>query len=511
MTKKDFYIGDFLSTIKTPDIDNEENLNDLPASDAEKDAFDINSEATNGEASEGTEDESNKECRNEQEEKEFFKLCQSVQNYFNEKWEKSENMVDTLELQKNAIIGLEKEVLQLKGEIKDFLLKSNRYNTPYPSYYQFSTLESAVFDELFGFAGLSEWFSPGYKFSSSAKVIGDRIYFLEKGRMVLKKQRIGKERRDQLIRAMLLPTPEERIDKPFHEVYTSTHDRVTIFTGDMVKDQEDVLIFRRYTIPNYTFDEQISRHTIPADIKPFFLDMIKLGYNCAFTGAVRTAKTTFLSTWLMYEDPTLEGVLVETDPEIPIAKMLPSAPIIQLIADGDELKHISKNLLRADGDMLIMGEARDGIALDIAVRIANKGTRRVKITFHTRDPIDFCYDIASEITKMLGGDTKDMAKKVAKSFDYLFHFVQLKDKNQKRLNAIYELSYDYQTDTIMVKEICRYNYNEDNWGFCYVISDDKKRAGLDEDPEAFKSFDRNLKELAKMHPLENPKIIAHKY
>ena len=120
MTKKDFYIGDFLSTIKTPDIDNEENLNDLPASDAEKDAFDINSEATNGEASEGTEDESNKECRNEQEEKEFFKLCQSVQNYFNEKWEKSENMVDTLELQKNAIIGLEKEVLQLKGEIKIF-------------------------------------------------------------------------------------------------------------------------------------------------------------------------------------------------------------------------------------------------------------------------------------------------------------------------------------------------------------------------------------------------------
>ena len=504
MAKKDFYIGDFLSAVKAASDNDTPPANEGPFVEVAEDPAKVENVANSAGAT-------NRESQNEQEDRAFFALCRDVQNYFNEKWESADDMVNTLELQKNAIIGLEKEVLQLKSEIKEYLIKIKQYNAPYPSYYQFSTLESAIFDELFGFAGLSEWFSADFKYSSSAKVVGDRIYFLEKGQMALKKQLIKKERRDQLIRALLLATPGERIDKPFHEVYTSTHDRVTIFTGDMVKDQEDVLIFRRYTVPNYTFDEQISRHTIPEAIKPLLLDMVKLGYNCAFSGAVRTAKTTFLSTWLMYEDPTLEGVLVETDPEIPIAAMLPTAPIIQLIADGDELKHISKHLLRSDADMLVMGEARDGIALDIAVRIANKGTRRVKITFHTRDPIDFCYDVASEITKMLGGDTKDMAKKVAKSFDYLFHFVQLRDKSQKRLNAIYEVAYDYPTDTITVIELCRYSYERDDWAFNYVLSQDKRRAGLDEDAEAFAHYESYLKKLAETYPLENPGAYNHKY
>lgn len=505
VVKSDFHIGDFINSIQKK------------AAEPELEDFEVGKESAPFPEPE-TEPEIDltpqfdiPSYQNEGEDQSFFDLCQVVQSHIYEKWDKSENRDGVLDLQKNAMIGHEKDVIQMKTEIRDFLKSTGKYNSAYPSYYQFSSLESAIFDELFGYAGFSEWFSPKYASSSSAKMVGDRIYFLENGKMVLKEQKINKIRRDQLIRALLLSTPGERIDKDFHEVYTSTHDRVTIFTGDMVKDQEDVLIFRRYTIPSYTFDEQIKRHTIPQDSKPLLIDMVKLGFNIIFSGAVRTAKTTFLSTWLMYEDPTLEGVLVETDPEIPVKSMLPTAPIIQLIADGEELKHISKNLLRSDADMLIMGEARDGIALDIAVRIANKGTRRVKFTFHTRDPIDICYDIASEITKMMGGDTKDMAKKVAKSFDYVFHFVQLQDKSQKRLNAIYEISYDYPTDVISVKEICRYNYKSDSWGFNYVLSEDKRRAGIDENEDVFYDFEKCLKSLAEKCPLDNPGVYNHRY
>ncbi|MBR5926656.1 MAG: ATPase, partial [Firmicutes bacterium] len=128
-----------------------------------------------------------------------------------------------------------------------------------------------------------------------------------------------------------------------------------------------------------------------------------------------------------YEDKNLEGVMVETDPEIPLHLLMPKSPVMQLIADGEELSVISKNLLRSDADYFIMAEARDGTALDTALRIASKGTKRMKLTFHSRNPYHFPLEAAMEIAGSTGGDIELIMKKLAANFDYLFHFVQLKD------------------------------------------------------------------------------------
>lgn len=45
-------------------------------------------------------------------------------------------------------------------------------------------------------------------------------------------------------------TPEERLDKDFHEVYMRDGTRVTIFRRAMVKKGQDVIIFRRYVVPS---------------------------------------------------------------------------------------------------------------------------------------------------------------------------------------------------------------------------------------------------------------------
>jgi pilus assembly protein CpaF len=169
---------------------------------------------------------------------------------------------------------------------------------------------------------------------------------------------------------------------------------------------------------------------------------------------------------------------------------------LQLIADNEKLKHLSKNLLRSDADYFILAEARDGIALDTAVKIASKGTRRMKITFHTRDPLDFCYDVASEIVKSLGGNLDSTAGKVASSFDYIFHFVQLKNKNQKRLKSIYELGLDRNTREISMKEICRYDYRSDDWRWEYAASEEKMAVGEEEDAEMLEVFLNELKTLS---------------
>jgi pilus assembly protein CpaF len=439
------------------------------------------------------------------------------------------NMTDHIELQKRAIMGYEREVESIKSRIRA-IISGEGLSSDIPAWY--GSPEDAVFHENWGMAGMAEWFGADYAQSSSAKIIGDRIYFLCGGGMRLMPQRISADRRAQLVRALLLPVPEERHDKDSHEIYMRDGTRVTIYGGGLAKKGFDAIVFRRYIIPDYSFQEQAARGTIPDGAVPLFENMVLCGFNVAFCGSVRSAKTTFLSTWQRYEDPALEGVMVETDPEIPLHALMPDSPVIQLVCDGDGLSGISKNLMRSDADYFILAEARDGIALDTAVRLARKGTRRMKMTFHTRDPRAFAHDVAVEIVRAVGGDISETALRVAGSFDYVFHFSSIRGVGGgaldgagdgapdcagddaesstpadsgggigggagscKKLTAIYEMGLDNDGDRVRMNEICRYDRVSDSWSWSHHIGADKREIAIEEDGEAFAAFDICLKSL----------------
>ena len=410
-----------------------------------------------------------------------------------------------LALQKRAIIGYAEDVgayLQAIAGVLDEQGLRGRF--PVPPWYEGE--EDAIFHEVWGRAGMAQWWRGPYADSPSAKIIGDEIFFLTDGRMKRMPQRIGTHRREQLIRAFLLLTPEERLDRDFHEIYLLDGCRVTVFKGTMAKKGRDTIIFRRYTVPEYTLDEQEARGTIPEAAIPMFTAMAHTGYNVVFCGSLRSAKTTFLSTWQRMEDPALEGVMVETDPEIPLHQLMPGAPIVQLTCDGDRLKAVSKNLLRSDADYFIIAEARDGIALDTAVRIAGKGQGRMKMTFHTRDPLSFPEDVAVEIVRAAGGDVRETAVRVAGSFDYLFHLVSIRRLNAKKLCGVYEVgktaagpdgySAEERARGWYVREICRYDFSHDSWAFTNHISAGKRSRGMESDAAAFSAFTRELESLS---------------
>ncbi|MBR5228779.1 MAG: Flp pilus assembly complex ATPase component TadA [Firmicutes bacterium] len=424
----------------------------------------------------------------------FMQVCQKIRERFDMAWQNEyPDMHTALNIQKKAIIGYENEVSYFLERIRGFVKEMGFEDTEYPQWYE--SLESGIYHENWGLCGLAEWFEEKYAQSSSAKIIGDRVYFLHQGRMVLQPQKINLQRRQQMVRAFLLGSPEERMDSDVYEVYLLDGTRVTVFRGSMTKHDQDVMIFRRYVLPVFTFDEQVARGTIPKESPELFRNMVKLGYNVVFSGAVRTSKSSFLSTWQSYEDPCLEGVMVETDPEIRMHKLMPDAPVVQLLADGKELEGIVKRLLRSDADYFIIAEARDGIALDTAVKTASKGNRRLKMTFHERQPCDFCHDAAAEIVKSLGGDLKLTARAVAKSFDYIFHFVQLRDKSQKRLKSIYEITFDEELGRIVYRPVLQYDVITDSWKWFSSVSLEKVRDGMDEDAETFKAFRELLMKL----------------
>jgi len=444
---------------------------------------------------------------------EFESACRLVESLLSQSEQKQDGTaayaVPGLDMQKRAIIGYGEEVaayMRAIGSVLDAQGLRGRFDIP-PWY---ENEEDAVFQEVWGRAGMAQWWRGPWADSPSAKIIGDEIFFLSGGVMRRMPQRIGPHRREQLIRAFLLLSPEERLDKDFHEIYLLDGCRVTVFKGGIAKRGRDTIVFRRYIVPEYTLDEQAARGAIPKASVPMFTAMARTGYNVVFCGSVRSAKTTFLSTWQRLEEPALEGVMVETDPEIPLHTLMPGAPIVQLICDGERLKAISKNLLRSDADYFIIAEARDGVALDTAVRIARKGQGRMKMTFHTRDPLSFPEDAAVEIVRSFGGDIHETAMRVAGSFDYLFHFISVRRDNAKKLCGVYEVgkstcethsfSAEERARGWYVHEICRYNFERDDWTFTNRISNGKRARGRESDAYAFAEFERELSRLAEQGP-----------
>jgi pilus assembly protein CpaF len=194
--------------------------------------------------------------------------------------------------------------------------------------------------------------------------------------------------------------------------------------------------------------------------------------------------------------------MVETDPEIPLHKINPDAPVLQLLADGQELLRISKSLLRSDADYFILAEARDGIALSTAVKIAAKGTKRMKMTFHSGDPTQFPTEAADEIVQATGGDAKRMTQRVAGSFDYVFHFIQLADKRQKRLKSIYEMCVD-KDGVIVMEPMCEYDVRTDAWVFYERMKEVHCTYAQDADPTAYEQMKNILCELATASPVKS--------
>ncbi|QSX05469.1 Flp pilus assembly complex ATPase component TadA [Sedimentibacter sp. zth1] len=432
---------------------------------------------------------------------EFSKLCKKVRNYFNN----LQIGTDDLERQKKAIIGFKEEVMYYRDKIEQYLKDNNKKNEQFPAWYE--SLSEALFHEIWGLAGIAEWYNaktPELKNSSSAKIIGDKIYFMINGKTTLMPQTITKDRRKQLIRALLSNDYRVRLDNDVPDIEMVTGERIKIFGHGVTRKGKDTIIFRKFPVKDYTFEKQIKLGTYPNNSLKLLKLLAKIGYNMAFTGAVRTSKTTQLATWLSYESQTEDGLMVETRPEIPLDTILPTAPIIPLVVDTEEkLSSIRSSIMRSDADYVIMAEARDAYAYDIALKSASVGTRRCKLTAHVNSPYDFPYEFAREITRIYGGNIDYEAISIAKAYTLNLHFINYPhNKAQKRLEGIYVFDYNPRTYEICIHTLCKYDYKSDSWGFNYCITGDMERIGIEQDYEIYKMLCEELKKLSQQCPIQ---------
>ena len=160
-----------------------------------------------------------------------------------------------------------------------------------------------------------------------------------------------------------------------------------------------------------------------------------------------------------------------------------------------------QSVLRADADYIIMAEARDATAFYIALEVTDRGTRRSKMTAHFSRAIDFPYNMAKKICEKYQADLYSTVLKVTQNFNYVFEFIQLQDKSKKRLKGIYELRYDSIEHKVTIHQICKYRHSTDDWCWKYDIGEDKRIIGEEENYDAFKMYDAELKRIAEKYPM----------
>ncbi len=454
----------------------------------------------------------------------FFDLVHRCGGYIDSAWRdhevnaREDNLMlsSSVMMQTAAILRKPEAMLEYKNKITKFLKKNGEEDTEFPPYYE--SLVEGIFEENWGFAGLAEWFSPKYRHSQSAKIIGNKIFFFSEGEEKLQVQTISDNRREQLKRALMENIKNEAHNKDYYEFQLETGERVAIIqevepTFGLAKKGSESIIFRRYLVEKLTFEEQANRGTISDEMVELFKLMIPLGFNVLFTGCVRTAKTTMLETWLSYYAtcPSLEIVLVEPNPEIPLSAMLPNFPVIELITGGskDNIEEMKQIILRSDCDTIVMGEARTAVDLLLFMQIMSKGARRSAGTYHTNTPEDICYNISSEICIQTGSNVDYMTAKVASNLDYVFYMVQLEDKSQKRLESVYEIYCDPETHKPVYTKIIEYQYKTDSWRFRNSVCKDHIDKAQKMDSAVLRKFIDLLTALSEKYPMdreEGPKI-----
>lgn len=449
----------------------------------------------------------------EKEEK-FRQACEKVSLVMERNWRAFDDAgkMQRMEREKRAIMGYEEDMRFYKEEIHQIIRQEELSEVEPPIWYP--NLEEGIFAELYGLAGLAPWVYDQmevYKRSPSAKLIGERLYCMIDGRAVLQPQKISRQRREQLKRALLMATPKERMEQGFHEIYLHNGIRLTIFSGEKTKDGQDVMVFRKYIMQSLDFQALVELETIPPDAPDLFRSMIRIGFNVLIAGPVRSGKTTFLEIWQCCEDPSLEGIAISTDPEIPWHKLMPDAPLMQIVADGKELEQITKPILRGDCDYMILEEMRDASAYRLALDITALGARRCKGTVHTGNAVELPYKMASAISSRFGGETSSLIRQVFSSYHYVMEFMQdPENPGAKKLKAVVAYCYDEGMDQISVHKICEYVPEEKNWRWHFFIGTEQEKTGALR-PKEMNAMKHMLKQMEKRNPIMGHTTIYPRY
>ncbi|MEB6550187.1 Flp pilus assembly complex ATPase component TadA [Heyndrickxia sporothermodurans] len=397
----------------------------------------------------------------------------------------------------NAILGDKNSETILIPEINTFLRDNNLLGIKYPSF--FESLAHAIYHEIYGFGVFYKW--NAFPDSPSAKIIGKEIWFKINGEFVKQDEELRDEEHIyEIFRALEVANRGFKINEsnPRDEIEMKDGTRVTISIPPA--SLYPTIVFRRFIVRNFSFEEQARRGTIPKEDIMFFNVMSRLYLNTVIAGEVESGKSTMLKTFYGARDPNKVAILIESSPETYLKRDFPERLVHDFYTLDDDIEETIRHALRVDHDYVIFQEVR-GVEAEGAIKGTERGTRGLLMSYHITDPVNTPEQLAGHIIdEFPNRRLANEIRRISKQLDVGITMETFKGNN-KRLTSIYEICYDRKTDKAWINYLMKYDPKLDKWEYNGDISEGLSLKIFKLDEEKAQYFVEHLKNQSKKYPL----------
>ncbi len=198
-----------------------------------------------------------------------------------------------------------------------------------------------------------------------------------------------------------------------------------------------VITIRKFPHKPITMEHLIQIGSITREAADFLKNLVEAGYNIFISGGTGSGKTTFLNVLSNYIPSDERVITIEDSAELQIKNIpnLVSLEVRNANVEGKNevsIRQLIKASLRMRPSRIILGEVRDGAALDL-LQAMNSGHDGSLSTGHANSTGDMLQRL--ETLVLMGADIPLMAvrQQVASAIDILIHLGRLRDKSRKVL------------------------------------------------------------------------------
>jgi pilus assembly protein CpaF len=196
------------------------------------------------------------------------------------------------------------------------------------------------------------------------------------------------------------------------------------------------MTIRKFPEKALTWEDLVSFGSFTEDVAKFLMACVKIRLNVVVSGGTGSGKTTLLNVISSFIPEDERTVTIEDSAELQLSQRhvvrLETAPSIPNSPEGQlTIRDLVKGSLRMRPDRIIVGEIRDGAALDM-LQAMNTGHDGSLTTVHSNSPRDAIARLET-LALMAGMDLPLMVirKQIVSAVDLIIQQTRLKDGSRK--------------------------------------------------------------------------------
>lgn len=292
----------------------------------------------------------------------------------------------------------------------------------------------------------------------------DSIYVEQEGKIFESQLRFSNEEHLRRTIERIVAHVGRRIDEssPLVDARLPDGSRVNAVVPPIALDGA-ILTIRKFSTEPFTIDDLIALGTITEEAATFLKICVEAKLNVLISGGTGSGKTTTLNVLSSFIPDNERVITVEDAAELQLAQphvvRMESRPVNIEGKGLITIRDLVRNSLRMRPDRIVVGEVRDGAALDM-LQAMNTGHEGSLTTIHANSSKDALVRIEN-LVLMAGVDfpIRVIREQISEAIDIIIHQARLRD-GSRRITEISEVT-GIDVDSIQLQDIFRFASDSD--------------------------------------------------